>query len=192
MTIHPIALKEWAVAVDALKQGRQILIMRKGGIREETKHFQIESSRFFLFPTFEHQRKELIKPEYQDMLDGTLSGWNPQQTTVTIDTFAELALDIEVSEQPELDKLAPFHIWTDHFAEERLKWKRKNPLHIMLLRVYSLNHPATLPIVDSYNGCRSWIQLEAELSDLDKRPVLDDAAFAREADKIKMILGIKT
>ena len=48
----PVALKEWAVTVRALAEGEQLLTLRKGGIREEHKHFEIEHDRFFLYPTF--------------------------------------------------------------------------------------------------------------------------------------------
>ena len=30
-------------------------------IVEETKHFELKSPAFYLYPTYEHQRKELIK-----------------------------------------------------------------------------------------------------------------------------------
>ncbi len=39
-----IAFKEWAVIVDALGRGDQILILRKGGISEGRGGFQIEQS----------------------------------------------------------------------------------------------------------------------------------------------------
>ncbi|HEX5900007.1 MAG TPA: DUF1802 family protein, partial [Solirubrobacteraceae bacterium] len=35
----PIAFKEWAVTVRALAEGEQLVTLRKGGIREERKHF---------------------------------------------------------------------------------------------------------------------------------------------------------
>ncbi|WP_248931136.1 DUF1802 family protein [Paenibacillus hamazuiensis] len=184
----PIALKEWAVAVQALRQGKQIIIMRKGGIREETKDFQIESDAFFLFPTYEHQKSGLLKPEHADSLQDTLKSWEPGQTTTVVDTYAELAEDIEISDQADLDKLAPFHIWTDSFAEERLKWKRNNPLHVMVLRVYSLEQPATLSIEESYNGCKSWIQLNADLGGIKRSPVLSDAEFSEALARIKQAL----
>ena len=38
----PIALKEWAVTVRALAEGEQLLTLRKGGIREDNKHFELE------------------------------------------------------------------------------------------------------------------------------------------------------
>ena len=62
------AFKEWAVVVDALGRGEQILILRKGGISEETRHFRISAERFLLFPTYEHQRADLLQPAFQDDL----------------------------------------------------------------------------------------------------------------------------
>ena len=35
-----------------------------------------------------------------------------------------------------VDALSPFHVWTPDYAMKRLGWKRRDPLHIMLLRVY--------------------------------------------------------
>ena len=46
----PIAFKEWAVTVRALAEGEQLVTLRKGGIREPEKHFQLEHDRFFLYP----------------------------------------------------------------------------------------------------------------------------------------------
>jgi hypothetical protein len=184
-----VSLKEWAVAIEALREGRQILIMRKGGIREETRDFQIESESFYLYPTYEHQKKQWIKPADQEQLDLTLEGWSIQDPEVTIHCYAELVEDILIQDQEQLDKLGGQHIWTDTFAEERLKWKRANPLHVMLLRVYELIEPIKLPIVPSYIGCKSWIQLDNDVLDAAARkPVLDDEAFARAVTQVKTAL----
>ena len=47
------AYKEWAAVVRALLTGEQILDVRKGGIREEGRHFGIRSTRLWLYPTVE-------------------------------------------------------------------------------------------------------------------------------------------
>ncbi|WP_246313319.1 DUF1802 family protein [Paenibacillus foliorum] len=187
--MKPVALKEWAVAIEALRSGQQILIMRKGGIREETRDFQIESDSFYLFPTYEHQKKQWIKPEYQHQLDSTLAGWSLEHTDVSIQCYAELAEDILVKDQEQLSRLGGLHIWTDTFADERLKWKRTQPLHVMLLRVYELTAPAQLPILPLYNGCKSWIQLESDtLNSMERKPVLNDTAFQKAIEEIKEAL----
>lgn len=184
-----VGLKEWAVAVDALRTGRQIMIMRKGGIREETKDFQVESEKFYFYPTFEHQRKELIKPEFQDGVEKTAAGGSSGQTEAGIVCYAELAEDILVSSQDELDRIAPFHIWTDRFAEERLKWKKAKPLHVMLLRVYELEQETSIPVLPEYNGCKSWIRLPADaLNNIPRRPVLADKEWNEQMSRIKAAL----
>ena len=53
------ALKEWAVTIAALAAGDQVLIVRKGGIGE--KRFELPHPRFYLFPTYAHQRPELLE-----------------------------------------------------------------------------------------------------------------------------------
>lgn len=190
VSTQPVALKEWAVAVEALRSGRKILIMRKGGIREETKHFQVESDSFYLFPTYEHQKKQWIKPNDQSELDKTLENWSVQDTEVTIRCYAELEEDILIDNQEQLDKLSAFHLWTDSFAEERLKWKRAQPLHVMLLRIYELTEPVRLPILADYNGCKSWIQLDSpELNGKERKAVLNDDDFQEAMSKIKSALG---
>ena len=55
----PVAFKEWAITVRALAEGEQLLTLRKGGIREENKHFEIEHDRFFLYPTFDPPAQRL-------------------------------------------------------------------------------------------------------------------------------------
>ena len=54
-------LKEWATVVKALENGKQTVILRKGGILETASGFNVESKKFFLFPTWEHQEKIFVK-----------------------------------------------------------------------------------------------------------------------------------
>src|SRR6187399_3334941 len=67
-TSMPVALKEWAVTVRALSEGEQLVTLRKGGIREENKHFELEHERFFLYPTFDHQRNNLVRESHHPEL----------------------------------------------------------------------------------------------------------------------------
>src|SRR5260370_9930666 len=59
------ALKEWAVIVRALLAGEQILDVRKGGLREDGRHFAVRTPTCWLYPTVEHQREDLLKPAYR-------------------------------------------------------------------------------------------------------------------------------
>lgn len=184
-----VALKEWAVAIRALAEGRQIVLMRKGGIVEETREFRLESPSFWLYPTYEHQKRELLKEAEQPGLDQTLEGWSPQIDTAEITCYAEVAADIEVTSQELLDRIRDFHIWTDRFAEERLKWKRQKPLHVLLLRVYKLDEPVRVPIMEAYSGCKSWLRLEGPFAPGGMKPVLDDERFGKLAGQIERLLA---
>ncbi|MFC4809254.1 DUF1802 family protein [Paenibacillus sp. GCM10023250] len=179
------ALKEWAVAVKALAEGKQIMVLRKGGISEETRGFRLRSKRFFLLPAYEHQKPELLKEAYRDDLKAVLAGWTPGSPTVEIAAYAEAVDDIEIYDQETVDRLANYHIWTDTFTEERLKWKRKQPLHLLLLRVYRLEKPVTLPMRDAYTGCKSWVGLDGVPELTGGQAVLSDEEFARQAAEIR-------
>src|SRR4029078_10883002 len=58
-----VALKEWASVCDALESGRQIVLLRKGGIYEAAGEFELENPQFLLFPTYLHQNLNMLKPE---------------------------------------------------------------------------------------------------------------------------------
>ena len=52
------------MTVRALAEGEQLLTLRKGGIREENRLFEIRHDRFFLYPTFDHQRNDLVRQSH--------------------------------------------------------------------------------------------------------------------------------
>ncbi len=66
------ALKEWSAAVHALLDGRQTVLLRKGGIGE--KRFEVAAHEFLLFPTVAHSHAERVRPEHRDLLGSRSSG----------------------------------------------------------------------------------------------------------------------
>ncbi|KIL41258.1 hypothetical protein SD70_08385 [Gordoniibacillus kamchatkensis] len=185
----PIALKEWAASVAALRDGLQTMMLRKGGIAEETRDFEVRADAFYLLPAYEHQKRELLKEEYRRLVDETLATWSPDAAAVTIDCCAEVAHDIELTELDSVERLYPYHIWTQRFAEDRLHWKRQRPLHLLLLRVYRLDRPFELKLEPHYFGCKSWVELaETPPEYVTMTPVLTDGEFAAQAGAIRSAL----
>ena len=178
-----VALKEWAVACEALGQGRQVILLRKGGIREEQKHFRVEHEEFLLFPTFEHQRPELVKPVARADLARILAERSALER-VEIRYWARVARRFSVSESAELRALAPLHLWSDEYAAERLRWKPRHPLQVLALRVYRLPEPAGLEALPEYGGCKSWLSLAQPVRLEGVRPVLDDEAFGEQLRRV--------
>ena len=184
-----IALKEWAVTVEALGRGNQVLLLRKGGISESAKHFRVAHPEFLLYPTFEHQREDLLKDAYQPALRALLD--EPHDDgNITFSYWAQAVETIEVLEQELVEALSPHHIWTDDYAESRLRWKPRFPLSIMLLRVYRLEQPVTVPFLPEYKGCTSWVELSEQVALGRMEPVLSDQEFRRRVDEIKGALEV--
>jgi hypothetical protein len=182
---NPIALREWAVAVRALEEGRQVIVLRKGGIAEETKEFRLESPRFYLFPSYEHQKSHLVKPEARETVTSTQTEAAEHPDTVRVTSYAEVVEDIEVTDPETLKRLDGLHIWTEDYVEERLKWKKTKPLHVLILRMYRLATPVDIPMRESYRGCKSWLRLEEELPLPQDEPVLHDDNFNVEASAVR-------
>jgi hypothetical protein len=200
----PIAFKEWAVTVRALAEGEQLVTLRKGGIRETERHFELEHERFFLYPTFDHQRIDLVRESHQPELrraleegvwaEGepsphawTLDGGIQQPDRVRIRAWAEVAGHFTISDRRCIDGLSPYYVWTPDYAEKRLAWKRRFPLHILLLRTYRIQRPVTVKVRDEYGGCRSWLDLQRDLP-FEGTPVLSDDEFERAAEEIRSIV----
>ncbi len=167
------ALKEWAVAVRALERGETALVVRKGGIRE--KAFAVPRTRFLLLPGYEHQRPELLKPEYRPLMDEipNLTDDGP----LRFSSFVEVAGAYEVSEAEDLAALDPYHMWTSEYAESRFRWRPKKPLTVLVLRTYLLPETVELPYREAYGGCKSWIELAEPVPVEGARPALSDEGF---------------
>ena len=183
-----IALKEWAAFVAALQQGGQLLLLRKGGIREEGKNFIPAHPSFLLYPTYEHQKKDLLKPPFQDNVTLLPGGANPR--TVTLSHWARLHEAIQVSDEASLESVSPFHIWSDDYARERLRWKPRQPLWLLILRVYRLGSPQTIPSLPEYGGCKSWITLRDPVPLSDLTPVMPQDEFDDAVARIKHALEL--
>ncbi|HZG75388.1 MAG TPA: DUF1802 family protein [Paenibacillus sp.] len=183
------ALKEWASAVEAFLAGETILALRKGGIREETRDFELTSDAFYFFPTYEHQKEHLLKVPYRRYAAETKASWRPDAPVVRIKAWAEATEDLLVEDDERLKTLSPYHIWTDDYALERLHWKRTKPLHCLLLRVYRLETELEVPNDPALTGCKSWVGLPLEGgASVRRTPVLSDEAFARKVREIREAL----
>ncbi len=178
------ALKEWSIAVEALEQGETILLLRKGGIREEKGRFEVPFRRVLLYPTFEHQDPALLKSP--NLVDRVESGWHPQ--TIVIGSIAEITDVIQVSDPTVVRSLLPFHIWNDRFVEERLKWKPRSPLYLLLLRVSRLPEAQEIAYREAYGGCRSWIEVD-EVNVDQAVPVLSEAEYQERVNRILSIVS---
>jgi hypothetical protein len=183
------ALKEWAVAIEALSQGMLALIIRKGGIREDNNRFEVKFPEFLFFPSFEHQQSDLLRPEHAANLTDALAAepdiHNPDNGPLKFSAFAQVHSAFPVTELAQLEALSDHHIWTQEYAEKRLRWKPKVALTAMILRVYRLPETKQVLFRSEYVGCKSWLPLLDSVTVDALEPAMTDQAFAAEAAAIQ-------
>ncbi len=183
---HNRAFKEWAVSCDAMRRGEQILLIRKGGVREEGGVFQISDSEFFLMPTYEHQNARLLKPEYLPRLAECLAR-ERDPNVIVIDSYAVVTAIHQARDEEQVQGVARECIWNDTYTQERFNFNPYDPLYLVVLRVYRLPKPYTVSMLPEYGGCKSWVTLAEALSTEGAVPVISDAEF--EARRRAMALG---
>src|SRR4029077_13397202 len=184
-------------------EGEQLITLCKEPHPQEGKSFELEHDRFFLYPTFEHQRNDVVRASHQPELRRALEegvwpdveppahaltrdGGIPQPDRVRIRAWAEVAAAWTVTDRRAVDGLSPFYVWTPDYAEKRLAWKRRHPLHVLLLRTYRIPRPVTVKVKEEYAGCRSWLEHPRELP-FEGTPVLSYDEFERAAEAIESI-----
>ncbi|MEG4028402.1 MULTISPECIES: DUF1802 family protein [unclassified Microcoleus] len=181
------ALKEWNVAVNALEQGQTIVLLRKGGIREQAGQFNVTDKQVLLYPTFEHQQPGLLKPEFAHQVKTVESGWHPE--VIRIGSWAEITDVFLVAWEPAITALFPYHIWNENFVSDRLKWKQAQPIYILLLRAYRLAQSREIPYIPEYGGCRSWIDLADAISLEGSQAVLSDREYIERSNEIRNLIA---
>jgi hypothetical protein len=180
MNILMIALKEWAIVCKALEDGKQMLLLRKGGIMDYRKGFEVKHNEFLLYPTFEHQSIESIIAEYKEKLKEILEEQNKYYynnnrkkidkdnknfniaTHNIIKLLAKVEDVIEISDKLILSELRDYHIWSDEYVTMRMNYNPSKPMSVLLLRIYKLRKPLIVDINDKWAGCKSWIDIETD------------------------------
>lgn len=170
------ALKEWAAVVRALELGRQIVLLRKGGIAESQGRFEVTNREFLLYPTYEHQEERFFVPEWKEVVAESFAGRKPGQ--VRIGSWARVEEVIRLSDGAFLPHAGADHVYSEAFVEQRRQYKPDHPLYVLVLRVLILPKPFMLAERPEYAGCRSWVSLAEDIDVSGSTPVLSDEEFS--------------
>jgi hypothetical protein len=174
------ALKEWAVTQRSLLEGHQIILLRKGGLIEETGDFALQARQFLLYPTYEHETERAgdLQPCFGQWLREEEARKLPPGE-IRIEAAAEVSDVVRVDDRAKLLALAPQHIWSPQFIDGRYDWEPYKPVFVLLLRAYALASPVVVPVTRAYGGCRSWIELAEPVSTEGAVPAVSDERYAR-------------
>jgi len=174
------ALKEWSAAIHGLLDGRQTVLLRKGGIHE--KRFALTASRFLLFPTVAHSHTERVRGEHRDLLDAAAA--DSTEDEVVLRAGATVVAAIEVSRPECLDEIESLHIWTpESVRADRLDFRPKHRLTVLVVQASPLQEPVRLTRAPEYAGCKSWVPLPVDPDWAP--PVHSDEALAEIAERVR-------
>ncbi len=174
------ALKEWSAAVWALLDGRQTVLLRKGGIGE--KRFEVAASDFLLFPTVAHSHAQRVRPEHQELLAAAAGDSTEDQ--VTVRAAAKVVAAYAVHHPERLPEIEDLHIWTaESVRADRLDFRPKHQLAVMVVSAIPLVEPVRLTRTPDYAGCTSWVQLPT--APRLASPVHADAELAEIAARVR-------
>jgi len=183
------ALKEWAIVCRALADGRQTLLIRKGGIEEIKDGFQVTHRDFWLFPTYVHQKAADLIPAVHAEFAGVQPS-QPYTDTVPFQLYATVEDVVKATDLERLRALEGCHILSWNCVASRFHYRNKPGVHVMTLRVYRAPKEFTLKNTPQYDGCVSWVDLDEALDTAGCTPVLSDADFtARLAGIRARLLG---
>ena len=179
------ALKEWATVVKALENGNQTVLLRKGGILETASGFQVEATKFALFPTYEHQDNTSLKSQYYGYLADAREN-KPREGYNRITSVAEVVEERDISSMEKIEQLSQFHIWSDSYIVERMNWMPSKPMKAVFLNVFKIS-PTEIPVLQDYHGCKSWIELNVNSGA--GKAVLSDAELQAQLAEFRRIVN---
>ena len=175
-TLTQPALKEWSAAVHAMLDGRQTVLLRKGGIHE--KRFAVTASRFLLFPTVAHSHAERVRPEHRDLLDPAAA--DSTEDALVVRGRARKSLPPLRSTGPRLlTRSRRMHIWTaESVRADRLDFRPKHRLTVLVVQASPLAEPERLAAHRSTRAARAGCRCRS--TRCGRTPVHDDADAARD------------
>ncbi|MBI3821374.1 MAG: DUF1802 family protein [Planctomycetes bacterium] len=181
------AFKEWAVICEALGQGQQSLILRKGGIDETDGEFALDRTQFWLYPTFSHQQNDGIQEEARPLLQQVEVN-RPPAGIVRLQLWAEVTSIYRIREELPALLLSHLHCWSEETVRQRFNYRTPG-LYLLVVRVHRVPKPHEIAETPAYAGCRSWVELEAPLSTEGSTPVLDDESFRIVRKQLDLLLS---
>ncbi|MBI4536898.1 MAG: DUF1802 family protein [candidate division NC10 bacterium] len=178
------ALKEWAIVCKALAEGRQTLLIRKGGIEEIKDGFQVAHREFWLFPTYVHQSPADVLPAVHPDF-AAVQAAQPSSGILRIQLLAAVADAVKVTDLDRLRALEGCHILTWDCIASRFRYRNRPGVHVLTLRVYRRPEPVELPVALWYDGCVSWVELDRSIETAGCIPVLSAEDFAARAEEVR-------
>lgn len=179
------ALKEWALVCKLLLEGRQAIMLRKGGIDE--KGFWVEADEFFLYPTYFHQMAEKVRPGFGSECAELLAS-PPPEGVLRMPGVARVVDHIEVARPDGMASIRELHPYNEEQVALRLEFRPRKPLVILAVEVRPTRGMLETAMREEYGGCVSWVDVGIDRPALGD-PVLDPAELRTVAKRVRDAVG---
>ncbi len=182
-----IAFKEWQGVCAALIEGRQTIIVRKGGVDEAAGPgaFTPEHAEFWLYPTWVHQAEQGLRI---DLAAHGASEPRPSADHVAIRALVRAELIGRIDSERALPAIEEFHIYTPETILKRFHYRRPG-IWVLAARVWTRGTPFALSVTPEHAGCKTWVFLEEPLSTSGLTPAIGDGEWSLVCDRLRSILG---
>jgi len=183
-----IAFKEWAAVCSAIEGGRQTIILRKGGLAEQGGTFRPEHERFWLYPThFHEQQQRGLKASALPLLEAVAND-RPPEGTIRISAFCDVEQVWFVDRLEAALALDALHVLSEETVRQRFHYRTPG-LYVLAVRVRILFAPIEVPEHGEYAGCKTWVELDRELSIRGAFDALTPLEFDEQVEKIRVALN---
>lgn len=170
---------------DALVEGRQTILFRKGGVAEwgGPGEFAPLHSEFWIYPTHLHQNEQGLAADADSKPDP-----KSPPGTILLNALARVRSTAWVAREETLELLAPFHVLKAETMTKRFHYRRPG-LWVILTRVAVARPGFVIAIRPDHAGCKTWVELDQPLPTAGLAPALDDATWRPTAERIERLLA---
>lgn len=185
-----VAFKEWAGVCDALADGRQTILLRKGGIREEPGPgaFVPDHDEFWLYPTAVHQAQQGLRPDALACRSAFAPSVGGRGSTVPIRLLARVERIGRIRDEARLPALEEFHVLTAETVRGRFHYRTPG-LWVLAARIYRRDPAFEVVATPEHAGCKTWVILDEPLPTSDLSASLDDREWSSRLSRLEAILG---
>lgn len=181
--------KEWAAVNRGIEEGDQLCLIRKGKKNEEI--FDISRRRFWLVPTYRHQKEEYIQPFYREYLEETQE--HQEETGdeyVHVQGWVQSKSVIKILKNERLNWLTDYTVYSPRCLQERFQLQPNEALHALIVRGYKLNEPRILEAPEGVRDCTAqdgerWVELQQRIPMAPDNPAIPDDEFDEKMQEFK-------
>jgi len=171
-----------------MARGEIVAMVRKGGIRERRAGFEVRHERFLLYPTYFHENRNELAERLRPALDDSHAR-RPPPGVIRIAHLAEAVAVWNVTDATLLPPIADLHGLAAGAVESRFNYRGIPGVRIVATRLLALPAVVEVPEARRYEGCVSWLELDADIDVAGARPVLPAGTFDERVKRLESLLG---